>query len=94
MTSSNHLSVFLCCHLRISTSRIVKITPFARHLGKVPVTTNSSQNEITDSAKMNSMHRQFGKLMKKGAGDNANVAVLLNDYEDADKMLTKVHPNH
>ncbi|KAF8859899.1 hypothetical protein BDZ45DRAFT_347226 [Acephala macrosclerotiorum] len=39
---------------------------------------------------MNSMHRQFGKLMKKGAGDTANVAVLLNDYEDADKMLTKI----
>ena len=28
--------------------------------------------------------------MKKGPGDNANVSVLLNDYEDADKMLTKV----
>lgn len=41
---------------------------------------------------MNSMHRQFGKLMKKGAGDTANVAVLLNDYEDADKMLAKVRP--
>lgn len=42
---------------------------------------------------MNSMHRQFGKLMKKGAGDSANVSVLLNDYEDADKMLMKVRPN-
>jgi hypothetical protein len=39
---------------------------------------------------MNSMHRQFGKLMSKGAGDNAKVSVLINDYEDADKMLTKV----
>jgi amphiphysin len=38
------------------------------------------------------MHRQFGKLMKKGGGDNANVSMLLNDYEDADKMLTKVSP--
>jgi len=41
---------------------------------------------------MKSMNRQFGKLMKKGPGDKANVAVLLNDYEDADKMLTKVYP--
>jgi len=39
---------------------------------------------------MNSMHRQFGKLMSKGPGDNAKVSVLLNDYEDADKALTKV----
>jgi len=39
---------------------------------------------------MNSVQRQFGKLMGKGPGDNAKVAVLLNDYEDADKMLTKV----
>lgn len=28
--------------------------------------------------------------MRKGGGDNANVSVLLNDYEDADKMLTKI----
>lgn len=39
---------------------------------------------------MNSMHRQFGKLMSKGPGDSAKVSVLLNDYEDADKTLTKV----
>jgi len=39
---------------------------------------------------MNSMHRQFGKIMRKGPGDNANVAILLNEYEDADKMLTKI----
>ena len=39
---------------------------------------------------MKPMQRQFGKLMKKGPGDTANVAVLLSDYEDADKMLTKV----
>jgi hypothetical protein len=36
------------------------------------------------------MQRQFGKLMSKGPGDNAKVAVLLNDYEDADKMLAKI----
>lgn len=39
---------------------------------------------------MNSMHRQFAKLSSKGPGDKAQVAVLLNDYDDADKMLTKV----
>jgi len=38
---------------------------------------------------MNSVHRQFGKLRRKG-GDQANVAMLLNEYEDADKMLTKI----
>jgi amphiphysin len=38
---------------------------------------------------MNSVHRQFGKLRRKG-GDQADVAMLLNEYEDADKMLTKV----
>jgi amphiphysin len=38
---------------------------------------------------MNTVHRQFGKLRRKG-GDQANVAMLLNEYEDADKMLTKV----
>ncbi|PBP16641.1 SH3 domain containing protein [Diplocarpon rosae] len=39
---------------------------------------------------MNSMHRQFGRIMGKGAGDKASVSVLLNDYEDADKMLAKI----
>ncbi|CZT10511.1 related to RVS167 protein (reduced viability upon starvation) [Rhynchosporium agropyri] len=39
---------------------------------------------------MNSLHRQFGKLTHKGAGDKASVSVLLNDYEDADKVLTKM----
>ena len=39
---------------------------------------------------MNSMHRQFGKLMSKGPGEAAKISVLLNDYEDADKTLMKV----
>jgi len=39
---------------------------------------------------MKSLQRQYGKVLKKGPGDKANVAVLLTDYEDADKMLTKV----
>lgn len=39
---------------------------------------------------MQSMQRQFGKLLHKSPGDNAKVAVLLNDYEDADKVLVKV----
>lgn len=41
---------------------------------------------------MQSMHRQIGKLKNKGPGDNARVSVLLNDYEDADKVLVKVSP--
>lgn len=39
---------------------------------------------------MQSMQRQFGKLLHKSPGDNARVAVLLNDYEDADRLLVKV----
>lgn len=41
---------------------------------------------------MQSMKRQVGKLRNKGPGDNAKVSVLLNDYEDADKVLVKVIP--
>lgn len=36
------------------------------------------------------MQRSFGKLTYKGPGDNAKVAVLLTDYEDADKVLVKL----
>jgi amphiphysin len=36
------------------------------------------------------MQRSFGKLLHKGPGDNAKVSVLLNDYEDADKVFAKV----
>ena len=36
------------------------------------------------------MQRQFGKLLNKGPGNNAKVSVILNDYEDADKVLAKV----
>lgn len=39
---------------------------------------------------MQSMQRQFGKLLSKGPGDNAKVSVILNDYEDADKVLARV----
>lgn len=39
---------------------------------------------------MQSMQRQFGKLMNRGPGDNAKVSVLLNDYEDADRLLARV----
>jgi hypothetical protein len=41
-------------------------------------------------AKMQSMQRQFGKLLTKAPGDNAKVSVLLTDYEDADNVLAKV----
>lgn len=36
------------------------------------------------------MQRQFGKLLHKSPGDNAKVAVMLNDYEDADRVLAKI----
>jgi hypothetical protein len=36
------------------------------------------------------MQRQFGKLWNRGPGENAKVSVLLNDYEDADKVLAQV----
>jgi len=39
---------------------------------------------------MHSMQRQIGKLRNKGPGDNAKVTVLLNEYEDADKVLAQV----
>ncbi|KAM7213169.1 protein hob1 [Rhypophila decipiens] len=42
---------------------------------------------------MQSMQRQFGKLLNKGPGDNAKVSVLLNDYEDADKVLAQLITN-
>jgi len=38
---------------------------------------------------MISVHRQIGKIKGRGEGNNAKVSVLLNDYEDADKTLTK-----
>ncbi|KAK1830227.1 hypothetical protein QBC39DRAFT_354498 [Podospora conica] len=43
--------------------------------------------------KMQSMQRQFGKLMRKGPGDNAKVSMILNDYEDADKVLAQIIDN-
>jgi amphiphysin len=36
------------------------------------------------------MQRQFGKLTHRGGGDDAKVSVLLRDFDEADKMLTKV----
>ncbi|KAK3298129.1 uncharacterized protein B0H64DRAFT_438625 [Chaetomium fimeti] len=42
---------------------------------------------------MQSMQRQFGKLLNKGPGENAKVAVLLNDYEDADHVLSQIIDN-
>lgn len=39
---------------------------------------------------MQSVQRSFGKLLNKAPGDNAKVSVLLNDYEDIDKVLAKV----
>ncbi|KMU72491.1 SH3 domain containing protein [Coccidioides immitis RMSCC 3703] len=35
------------------------------------------------------MHRQFGKLMKRSA-DESQVSVLLKDFDNADKLLTKI----
>ncbi|KUI64141.1 hypothetical protein VM1G_10908 [Cytospora mali] len=39
---------------------------------------------------MQSMQRKFGRLLNKNPGDNAKVSVLLNDYEDADRILTRI----
>ncbi|KAI8627050.1 hypothetical protein F5Y19DRAFT_186485 [Xylariaceae sp. FL1651] len=40
---------------------------------------------------MQSMQRQFGRMLQKSPGDNAKVAVLLSDYEDADRVLAKIN---
>ncbi|KAI0600699.1 SH3 domain-containing protein [Biscogniauxia sp. FL1348] len=39
---------------------------------------------------MQSMQRQFGRMLHKSPGDNAKVAVILSDYEDADRILAKI----
>ncbi|ROW07159.1 hypothetical protein VPNG_07324 [Cytospora leucostoma] len=39
---------------------------------------------------MQSVQRKIGKLRNKGPGDNAKVSTLLSDYEDADRILTKI----
>lgn len=39
---------------------------------------------------MQSMQRQFGRMLHKSPGDNAKVAVLLTDYEDVDRVLAKI----
>jgi hypothetical protein len=38
---------------------------------------------------MLTVHRQFGKLMKRSA-DESQVSVLLKDFDQADKLLTRV----
>ncbi|WEW56403.1 hypothetical protein PRK78_001846 [Emydomyces testavorans] len=38
---------------------------------------------------MLAMHRQFGRLMKRSA-DESQVSVLLKDFDNADKLLTKI----
>lgn len=38
---------------------------------------------------MQSVQRKFGRLLGRNPGDNAKVSVLLNDYEDADRILAK-----
>lgn len=39
---------------------------------------------------MQSVQRKFGRLLGRNPGDNAKVSVLLNDYEDADRILAKL----
>ena len=81
-----------------SASPSAKFVPFPALLEREQIKRNSVRTNILprqlpeDFTKMNSVHRQFGKLMNKGPGDTAQVAVLLNDYDDVDKMLTKVIP--
>lgn len=38
---------------------------------------------------MQSMHRQFGRFMKRSA-DDSQVSVLLKDFDNADQLLGKV----
>jgi len=40
-------------------------------------------------ANMN-IQRQFTKMAIKGGGDDAKVAILLNGFDEVDKVLTKV----
>ncbi|OHW90413.1 SH3 domain signaling protein [Colletotrichum incanum] len=42
---------------------------------------------------MQSVQRKFGKLMSKSPGDNAKIAAVLHDYEDADRLLGKIIEN-
>lgn len=42
---------------------------------------------------MHSVQRQFGKFMKR-TPDNSKVSVLLKDFEDADKLLTRVQSDN
>jgi hypothetical protein len=39
---------------------------------------------------MDSVQRQFGKMMSKGGTDDAKVSVLLQDFTNADQMLATV----
>lgn len=39
---------------------------------------------------MERLQRSFTKLTSKGPGDNAKVALILKDYDDAEKFLGKV----
>lgn len=40
---------------------------------------------------MERINKKFGRMMSKGPGDNAKVAIMLKEYDDADKMLAKVN---
>lgn len=39
---------------------------------------------------MSSISRQFGRLTTKGAGNDAKIQVLLEDFEQADKCLAQL----
>lgn len=41
------------------------------------------------SAAMQTVHRQFGRFMKRSA-DDSQISVLLKEFEDADKLLSRV----
>lgn len=46
-------------------------------------------SSATETIVMQSVQRRFGKLLPRTA-DEAQVGVLLKDFDDADKMLAKV----
>jgi hypothetical protein len=39
---------------------------------------------------MQSINRQFGKIVSKGPADDAKVSVLLQDFANVDEVLTSV----
>ncbi len=61
---------------------IFAVTAYAVHIGW-------RRYHCEERYNMQSVQRQVGKFLTRSA-DGSQVSVLLKDFEDADKMLTKV----